>query len=394
MKLWEKGYQPNQLIESFTVGKDPQLDLFLLPYDIQGSKAHAEVLLEAGLLTSKEKDDIVRELENMLSLHGEGAFEILREDEDGHTAIEKQLTHKLGDTGKKIHTGRSRNDQVLTAIRLFTRDQLCIIRDQVQSFREAVEVFSDSYSGIPMPGYTHTRRAMPYSVSQWARAFGESLSDDLISLDSALMLVDKNPLGTGAGYGVNLPLNRHLSAEILNFSKVIEEPMYAQNSRGKTEAAALFACVCVLSTLNRWASDLILFTGEEFAFFDLDDQMTTGSSIMPHKKNPDVLELIRATVHQVTANLNQVQQTALNLMSGYHRDLQLTKEPLINGLQATADAVRVSILVLKGLKVNSENLQHAMHDELYSVDKVYDLVRQGIPFREAYQRIAKVLFGS
>ena len=388
MKLWEKGYKPDQVVESYTVGKDPVLDLFLLPYDIQGSIAHAAVLAEAGLLSQDEQDALVKTLNEIMDLHRQGKFTILVEDEDCHTAIEKHLTLRLGETGKKIHTGRSRNDQVLTALRLFQKDRLKVLLTLVDDFRRALQAFAEAHQEVPMPGYTHTRRAMPNSVSQWAQAFIESLDDDLLLVDAALKMVDKNPLGTGAGYGVNLTLNRELSAGIMGFSTLIQQPMYAQNSRGKTEGAVLFACVSVLTTLNRWASDLILFTAPEFGFFRLDDRMTTGSSIMPHKKNPDVLELIRATVHQVAANLTQVQNTSLNLISGYHRDLQLTKEPLINGIQATLESVKVAALVVQGLETDNRVLTKAMTDDLYSVEKVYELVKKGVPFREAYKIVA------
>lgn len=393
MKLWEKGYEPDSVIERFTVGKDPELDLFLLPFDIEGSMAHAAVLQEAGLLTQSEKDDIDRELKAILELHQNGEFSIPTEDEDCHTAIEKFLTLRLGDVGKKIHTGRSRNDQVLTALRLYQKAKLTDVKKLVLDFQEVLKNFSDEHHLVPMPGYTHTRRAMPHSVSQWAESFGESLEDDLTLVNAALKIVDKNPLGTGAGYGVSLPLNRELSKDLLSFGDLIQQPMYAQNSRGKTESAVLFSAVAVLSTLNRWASDLILFTAPEFGFFTLENRMTTGSSIMPHKKNPDVLELIRASVHQVSSNMTQVQHTAFNLMSGYHRDLQLTKEPLMNGLETVLQVLRVSVLVMAGLQVNKDKLSQAMTDDLFSVDKVYELVRKGIPFREAYKIVAGELFG-
>ncbi|MEA1876251.1 MAG: argininosuccinate lyase [Bacteroidota bacterium] len=392
MKLWEKGYNPDKQIENFTVGKDPILDMELLPYDIKGSIAHAAVLCEAGVLMANEKERIIAALEDLHSIWSAGGFLIKTEDEDGHTAIENYLTEKLGDLGKKIHTARSRNDQVITAIRLHEKDQLNLVAQKSKALINKFESFSKVHSSTPMPGYTHTRKAMPYTVGEWAQAHADSLIDDLKLLAVVQIIIDQNPLGTGAGYGVPFPLNREKSTEILGFSKVMRSSVYAQNSRGKFEGEVLQVCSTTLMSLNRWASDLILFTMPDFGFFTLDNSLTTGSSIMPHKKNPDVLELIRASVHRVIACQSQVQNISLNLISGYHRDIQLTKEPVMTGLQTTLDCLDVASRVLDGLSVNHENLQNAMSDDLYSVQKVYDLVKKGIPFREAYKIIANNLF--
>ncbi len=392
MKLWEKGYNPNKKIENFTVGKDAVLDMQLLPYDIQGSIAHAEVICEAGVLTSVEKEKIVVTLKQLHSLWSEGKFFIQTEDEDGHTAIEKFLTEKLGDLGKKIHTARSRNDQVITAMRLFEKDQLKILERATKELVIKLVAFSKAHSALPMPGFTHTRKAMPYTVGEWSQAHADALADDLLLLDAVLKIIDQNPLGTGAGYGVPFPLNREKSTEMLGFSRVMESSVYAQNSRGKLEGSFLQVCTGLLMSLNRWASDLILFTMPEFGFFSLADDLTTGSSIMPHKKNPDVLELIRASVHHVMACQTQVQNISLNLISGYHRDVQLTKEPVMSGLQTCLDCIAVASIVMDGISVNPEKLEEAMTEDLYSVHKVYELVKKGIPFREAYQIIASELF--
>ncbi|MCK5822048.1 MAG: argininosuccinate lyase [Bacteroidales bacterium] len=392
MKLWEKGYNPDKQIENFTVGKDPILDMELLPYDIQGSIAHAAVLCDAGVLKINEKEEIVSALEDLHSLWSGGKFSIKTEDEDGHTAIENYLTEKLGDLGKKIHTARSRNDQVITAMRLYEKDQLNLIAQKSKILINNFEAFSKTYMTVPMPGFTHTRKAMPYSVGEWAQAHGDALMDDLKLLNVVQDIIDQNPLGTGAGFGVPFPLNREISTEILGFSNVMRNSVYAQNSRGKFEGEVLQACTAILMTLNRWASDLILFTMPDFGFFALADELTTGSSIMPHKKNPDVLELIRASVHQLIACQTQVQNISLNLISGYHRDIQLTKEPVMTGLQSTLDCLIVASKVIDGLSVNKDKLQDSMTDDLYSVKKVYDLVRKGIPFREAYKIIASKLF--
>lgn len=392
MKLWEKEYSPDKQIEKFTVGNDPILDMELLPYDIKGSMAHAAVLCEAGVLMADEKKRIISALEDLHNIWSAGGFTIQTEDEDGHTAIENYLTEKLGDLGKKIHTARSRNDQVITAIRLYEKDQLNLIAQKTKSLISKFESFSKVQSSTPMPGYTHTRKAMPYTVGEWAQAHADSLIDDLKLLAVVQKIIDQNPLGTGAGYGVPFSLNRKISTEILGFSKVMESSVYAQNSRGKFEGEVLQVCTVTLMSLNRWVSDLILFTMPEFGFFSLANELTTGSSIMPHKKNPDVLELIRASVHRVIACQNQVQNISLNLISGYHRDIQLTKEPVMTGLQTTLDCLDVASRVIDGLSVNNENLKKSMTDDLFSVKKVYDLVRKGIPFREAYKLIASKLF--
>jgi argininosuccinate lyase len=392
MKLWEKGYAPNASIELFTVGQDYVLDLELLPYDILGSKAHAKTLLDAGVLSKKEFQAIDSELDAILSLAQQKKFVIEISDEDCHTAIENHLTSKLGDVGKKIHTARSRNDQVLTALRLFEKGNLIEIITLVQQLMFAFKEFARTNNAVPMPGFTHTRKAMPFSIDRWIMAFYFSLEDDLKLLETALTLTDKNPLGTGAGFDVPFPLNREISTKALGFGQTISNSLYAQNSRGKIDSAILFACSSVLTSLNKWASDLILFSMPEFGYFRLHDSLTTGSSIMPHKKNPDVLELIRSSVHQVRANQDQVHSISLNLLSGYHRDIQLSKEPLMKGIQTTKDCLIVSKIVMDGLETNDDVLKAAMSEDLFSVEKVYELVSRGIPFREAYKIIAASLF--
>ena len=392
MKLWEKGYSPNETIEEFTVGKDPILDMELLPYDIAGSKAHALVLKEAGVLTEVETGKIIAELDEIRSLAEDGSFVISVSDEDCHTAIENRLTQKLGDIGKKIHTARSRNDQVLTAMRLLQKDKILQIKLQLDELLKAFQTFSVDNDNVPMPGFTHTRKAMPYTLKKWILSFSDSLRDDMFLIDAALKMLDQNPLGTGAGYDVPFPLDREISTTELGFSRTMNSAMYAQNSRGKIEAATLFACSSVLMTLNKWAADIILYTMPEFNYFKLEDSLTTGSSIMPHKKNPDVLELIRSSVHQLASYQQHVQSTTLNLMSGYHRDVQLTKEPILNGLATTASVLEVSKIVISGLKVNQLGLNEAMTDDLFSVEKVYELVQRGVPFREAYKIIASEIF--
>lgn len=391
MKLWEKGYNPDKTIESFTVGNDHIIDLQLVPYDVAASKAHVSVLQDAGVINAAEKEKLIGELDNILVLWKAGDFRIDVADEDCHTAIENHLTSKLGELGKKIHTARSRNDQVLTAMRLLEKDRLKKLIAAAGKLHKSLKRMSENYREVPMPGFTHTRKAMPFTTGKYFMAFADSIEDDMSLAGSVYEMIDQNPLGTGAGFDVPLPLNREISTEELGFAKTMKNSLYAQNSRGKMEAALLFSCSSFLTTLNRWATDLILFTMPEFEFFSLDDSLTTGSSIMPHKKNPDVLELIRSSVHRLNSFIFQVQNTSINLISGYNRDIQLTKEPVLSGLDTTLKCMEVSLIVLDGLKVNTERLQSAMTDELYSVEKVYRMVQQGVPFREAYKVVAEMI---
>ncbi len=389
MKLWEKGYSLDESIERFTVGKDPELDMILLPYDIKGSLAHTEVLFECGVLTKEEKELLSNKLVDLKTLIEQGQFSIKQSDEDGHTAIENYLISALGELGKKIHTARSRNDQVLTALRLFEKDQINLIIQLLDQFRDQLKSFCDQQTRVPMPGFTHTRKAMPFTVAEWVDAFVSSVEDDLLLLELSLRLVDRNPLGTGAGYGIPLNIDREVSRTYLDFTGSIRNPLYAQNSRNKIEAQVLQSCTSVLTSLNKLCSDLILFTMPEFAFFNLPDEFTTGSSIMPHKRNPDVLELVRSSVHQVVAYQQQIMSTGLNLMSGYHRDVQICKEPLMSGLEITQHCIRIMTHVFSGLKINVDQLKAAMSPELYSVERVYELVNKGIPFREAYAIVSQ-----
>jgi argininosuccinate lyase len=349
--------------------------------------AHVTMLQEIGILDRDETDQLVTALNDLIILHGHGQFRILPEQEDGHTAIEEFLTGRLGDTGKKVHTGRSRNDQVLTAIRLFEKFAIEELIQLAENMASSLSQFALANAGQPLPGYTHTRKAMPFTVKDWALAFHDSLCDDVRMLHCTFKLIDQNPLGTGAGYGVPLPLNRRTTTDLLGFSQIMENPMYAQNSRGKFESRLLNDCLMILYDLNKWASDLIFFTLPDLGYFNLDPAMVTGSSIMPHKKNPDVLELIRASYHSVAGYEYQLRMIPVNLISGYHRDLQYTKEPLMKGLKICRDVLGVSQVVMKGLSVNPENLATAMTDELQSVQKVMDLVNSGMPFRDAYRQI-------
>jgi len=388
-KLWDKGYELNSVVESFTVGNDVVLDQALIPYDCRASIAHARMLGKIGLLTAEEVEKLTGALETIIQLHRQEKFTIRPEQEDCHTAIESFLTEKLGKLGMKIHTGRSRNDQVLTALRLFYKDQLTVCDKQVEALIKSISAFTEKEGATVFPGYTHMRKAMPSSIALWGRAFIDSMEDNRKLLRLALELIDQSPLGTGAGYGVPLELDREYTAKELGFARVQENPVYVQNSRGKLEITILHALSQVMLDLNRIASDLILFSMPEFGFFELPDEFCTGSSIMPQKKNPDVLELLRARYHVIIALESQVKTQVSNLISGYNRDIQLTKEPVMKGFDITRAGLEVAELLFRHLVVNRERCEEALTDDLLATERVYALVRQGVPFREAYQRIAK-----
>ncbi|MCX6223849.1 MAG: argininosuccinate lyase [Bacteroidia bacterium] len=387
MKLWQTADSMDVRIEAFNIGNDPVLDQELIPFDCLATIAHVTMLQEIGILTASETEKLIAALNELIILHGRGRFQVRPDQEDGHTAIEDFLTSLLGDTGKKVHTGRSRNDQVLTALRLYEKFALEELIQLAENMAASLQQFALANAGLPLPGFTHTRKAMPFSVKDWAMAFHDALKDDINLLHGTYTLIDQNPLGTGAGYGVPLPLNRQSTTDLLGFDRIMENPMYAQNSRGKFESRILNDCLMILYDLNKWASDLIFFTLPDLGYFNLDPSMVIGSSIMPHKKNPDVLELIRASYHQVAGYEYQLRMTPLNLISGYHRDLQYTKEPLMKGMKTCRDVLGASQVVMKGLTANPDNLNRAMTSELQSVQKVMDLVNSGMPFRDAYHQI-------
>ncbi len=392
MKLWDKGISVDQQVIRFTVGDDFLLDLKLVKYDCIASIAHAKMLGKIGVLQNDEIEKLERALHEIVDLAEQDKFEISLEEEDCHTAIENYLTEKLGDLGKKIHTARSRNDQVVTALRLLYKDELQRCKGLANELKTSISDFAKKFGQIEFPGYTHTRKAMPSSVSLWAMAFVEALDDDGKILQAVVDLIDQSPLGTGAGYGVPLEIDRKFTADLLGFERVQKNPLYVQNSRGKFESAILFALNQIMYDLNKMASDLILFSLPDFGYFNLPDELCTGSSIMPQKKNPDVLELIRAN-YQVTVSYEfQVKQLSANLISGYHRDLQLTKKPMLQGFEITKSSLEMMKLVFRNLGVNEEACERAMTEEIYATEKVYQLVKKGIPFREAYRKIAKQLF--
>ena len=387
-KLWDKGYELNKIIESYTVGNDPQLDQKLVYYDCVASKAHAKMLGKMNLLTDGEVQDLNRELDKIIELDKLGEFVIREDQEDCHTAIEIDLIESLGDVGKKIHTARSRNDQVLTSLRLYYKDQLDCTEQLINDFTDAVKEFTKKYGQIQFPGYTHMRKAMPSSFERWGNAFIDSMNDNLVLLSTVKILVDQSPLGTAAGFGVPLDIDRKFTAKELGFSRVQENPIYAQNSRGKFEISIMHIVSQIMLDLNKIASDLILFSMAEFGYVELPDEFCTGSSIMPQKKNPDVLELLRAKYHVVSSYEFQVSRISSDLISGYNRDVQLTKEPVMHGFTIMSTSLKIAILLFQGLFVNEEKCKDAMTDEIYATAKVYNLVKQGIPFRDAYQQVA------
>ncbi|MBN2354718.1 argininosuccinate lyase [candidate division KSB1 bacterium] len=387
MKLWQKKAVLDRDVEAFTVGDDYLLDYELLPFDCQASKAHVRMLTKIGILSDQEGDRLLKGLDDILSLHQKGVFEIKAEDEDCHTAIENYLVRETGTIGEKVHTGRSRNDQVLTAIRLYSKSKLTECEADVFAAIKALDSFIAKYGHTVMPGYSHMRKAMPMTVAMWGGAFRDAFSDDQLLLYTAMKLIDQNPLGTGAGFGISLPLDRQMTTRELGFSKILHNPVYAQNSRGKFEGFVLTVLSNIMGDLNRLAADLLFFTLPELGYFSLPDEFHTGSSIMPHKKNPDVLEILRGKYHEMLSLENRVRTTTINLISGYQRDLQLTKAALVRGFTVTLQSLRMTIHIINHLHVNAVNCKKALTKELFSTDKVHRLVQQGTPFRQAYRKI-------
>lgn len=392
MKLWKKEHELDKQIEKFTVGDDPFLDLQLIKYDCLASIAHAKMLFKINVLNDAELDQLTTGLNEIILLASEDKFPISTEDEDCHTAIENFLTAKYGQVGKKIHTGRSRNDQVLTAIRLYEKEELLSIKKLLDQFKLQLKIVCDRSGKIKIPGYTHMQRAMPTSVSVWATSFFDSALDNIRLLNGIFEIIDQSPLGTAAGYGVPvLEIDRDFTAELMNFSRVMENPIYAQLSRGKFESGIIHLCSQIMYDLNKLASDLILYNMVEFGFVSLPEDFCTGSSIMPQKKNPDVLELVRTKYHLVLGEEFKVKSMMSNLISGYNRDLQLTKGPLLLSIETTKDSLQIMSLVLNGMEFLEKNCANAMTDELFATERAYELVKSGVPFREAYQKVAKDL---
>lgn len=392
-KLWQKSeYKLNPIVEAFETKDDLLMDQKLIEYDVLASIAHVKMLSRlflVGIISKKELKKLLKGLEEILVLYKNNKFILKIGDEDMHTKIENHITAKHGEVGQKIHTGRSRNDQVLTAIRLYSKNALKSIELELVNFQKSFESFSKKYGHIKMPGYTHMQKAMPSSVGIWAGSFRESLEDDLILLNTAMKLNDQSPLGSAAGYGTTLVLDRDYTAKLLGFGKVQINPLYCQNSRGKIEAVIISSLVNILQTINKFAADVLLFTTSEFNFFIVSSEVTTGSSIMPQKKNLDLAELLRSKVHLVLGNYVQMVSLSSNLISGYNRDLQDSKKPLMESLETTLDSLKVSKLLLNSLTPNQQVLEQALTPEIFAADKTFELVKKGMPFRKAYQKIGK-----
>ena len=386
-KLWEKNTEVNQEIEKFTVGRDRELDLYLARYDVLGSMAHITMLESIGLLG---KDELPVLLEELRRIHADieaGRFIIEEGVEDVHSQVELLLTRKLGDMGKKIHSGRSRNDQVLVDLKLFTRVQLQDIAEEVRVLFEELQAQSERYKGVLMPGYTHLQVAMPSSFGLWFGAYAESLVDDLLFLQAAYKMTNRNPLGSAAGYGSSFPLNRTLTTELLGFDSMNYNVVYAQMGRGKMERNVAFALAGIAGTLSKLAFDACLFNSQNFGFVKLPDNCTTGSSIMPHKKNPDVFELTRAKCNKIQALPQQIILIMNNLPCGYFRDLQIIKEVFLPAFEELKDCLRMAAYIINKIQVNEHILDDPKYDNMFSVEEVNRLATGGMPFRDAYKKV-------
>ncbi len=386
-KLWEKSVQVNKEIERFTVGLDREMDLYLAKHDVLGSMAHITMLESIGLLTSDELASLLEELKNIYSMAERGEFVIEEGVEDVHSQVELMLTRKLGDVGKKIHSGRSRNDQVLLDLKLFTRSQLKDIAEDVEQLFNALILQSEHYKNVLMPGYTHLQIAMPSSFGLWFGAYAESLVDDMLFLQAAFKLCNRNPLGSAAGYGSSFPLNRTMTTELLGFDSMNYNVVYAQMGRGKMERNVAFALASIAGTISKLAFDACMFNSQNFGFVKLPDECTTGSSIMPHKKNPDVFELTRAKCNKLQSLPQQIMMIANNLPSGYFRDLQIIKEVFLPAFQELKDCLQMTTYVINKIKVNEEILNDDKYLYIFSVEEVNRLAREGMPFRDAYKKV-------
>lgn len=386
-KLWEKNFEINQEIERFTVGKDREMDLYLAKYDVLGSMAHITMLQSIGLLQPDELELLLDELKNIYQTCEQGDFIIEDGVEDVHSQVELMLTRKLGDMGKKIHSGRSRNDQVLVDLKLFTRAKLRKIVEQVQVLFEELIAKSNQYKDILMPGYTHLQIAMPSSFGLWFGAYAESLTDDMLFLQAAYRMTNRNPLGSAAGYGSSFPLNRQMTTDLLGFDTMNYNVVYAQMGRGKMERNVAFAMASVAGTLAKMAFDACLFNSQNFSFVKLPKECTTGSSIMPHKKNPDVFELIRAKSNKIQGLPQQVMLIMNNLPVGYFRDLQIIKEVFLPAFDELEDCLQMAAYIINKMDVDEHILDNPMYDPIFSVEEVNKLAANGMPFRDAYKTV-------
>ena len=386
-KLWDKGFEINAEIEKYTVGRDRELDLYLAQDDVLGSMAHITMLESIGLLEKDELTALLAQLKEIYSQVLQGNFKIEDGIEDVHSQVELMLTRSLGEMGKKIHSGRSRNDQVLVDLRLFTRRQLRLIVEDVYSLFKELQAQSERYKNVLMPGYTHLQVAMPSSFGLWFGAYAESLVDDMMMLQAAYRQTNRNPLGSAAGYGSSFPLDRSMTTRLLGFDSMDYNVVYAQMGRGKTERNVAFAMASVASTISKMAFDACLYNSQNFAFVRLPKECTTGSSIMPHKKNPDVFELTRAKCNKLQALPQQIMMIMNNLPSGYFRDLQIIKEVFLPAFQELRDCLQMSAYIIRKMEVNEEILSDPRYDLMFSVEEVNRLATEGMPFRDAYKKV-------
>ncbi|KGK29943.1 argininosuccinate lyase [Cellulophaga baltica] len=387
MKLWDKGFSTNKKIDHFTVGNDRELDLLLAKYDVIASTAHAKMLGKIGLLTKEETESLVKELATIGESIEKGEFVIDDSFEDMHSKIEYMLTEKLGDTGKKIHTARSRNDQVLVAMHLYLKNELAEIKSETKILFDLLLNLADKYKSVLIPGYTHLQIAMPSSFGLWFSAYAESLIDDLYFIDAAYKIADQNPLGSAAGYGSSFPVDRTFTTQEMGFANLKYNVVAAQMGRGKVEKATAFGISSVAATLSKMGMDICLYMSQNFNFISFPDELTTGSSIMPHKKNPDVFELVRGKCNRLQGVPNQLALILTNLPSGYHRDLQLVKEVIVPAIQDLRACIEILTFSLKEVRVNENILEDPKYDYLFSVDTLNELVLSGIPFRDAYKQM-------
>ncbi|MDR1356948.1 MAG: argininosuccinate lyase [Tannerellaceae bacterium] len=386
-KLWEKSGSTDKGVELFTVGKDREMDLYLAPYDVMGSMAHITMLESIGLLTRDELEALLCELKRIYDAARDGEFVIEEGVEDVHSQVELMLTRRLGDTGKKIHSGRSRNDQVLLDLKLFARDRIREVADVVSELFDVLIGQSERYKDVLLPGYTHLQVAMPSSFGLWFGAYAESLVDDMTLLQAAYRICNRNPLGSAAGYGSSFPLDRRMTTELLGFDSMNYNVVYAQMGRGKMERTVSFALAGIAATLARLSCDACLFNSQNFGFIKLPDKYTTGSSIMPHKKNPDVFELTRAKCNKIQSLPQQITLISNNLTSGYFRDFQVMKEIFLPSFDELADCLRIVTLMLKETEVNVSIQDDKRYDPMFSVEEVNRLTLEGVPFRDAYKSV-------
>ncbi len=387
MKLWEKDFEINSEIERFTVGRDREMDLYLAPYDVLGSMAHITMLESIGLLGKDELPVLLKELKNIYEQAQRGEFVIEDGIEDVHSQVELMLTRKLGDMGKKIHSGRSRNDQVLVDLKLFTRHQLQLVAEAVKDLFDQLIAKSNQYKNVLMPGYTHLQVAMPSSFGLWFGAYAESLADDMLFLQAAYKMTNRNPLGSAAGYGSSFPLNRQMTTDLLGFDSMDYNVVYAQMGRGKMERNVGFAIATIAGTMAKLAFDACMFNCQNFGFVKLPKECTTGSSIMPHKKNPDVFELIRSKSNKLQSLPQQITLMMNNLPVGYFRDLQIIKEVFLPAFDELLDCLRMTAYIINRIEVNDHILDDPRYDPMFSVEEVNRLAAEGMPFRDAYKKV-------